>query len=314
MPEELANQTPPPAADSAPPPVAPEAAAPPEAPAKSPFQQKLESLGFESVASDEEGFNRLAEAYTRQQSAQEEIQAQIREALAQLKNTPQTTTPPQTQAAGDGWWNPPAVDEALVSRFRTPDGGWKEGTPPEIRGQAEALEAYRTKFATDLVANPKKALMPLLQEAFGELFQTQFTQIQQQQQERAYFEKALKENDWLWQKDPRTQQVTQHFSEEGARFNDTMAEFELSGMPKVKAFEAALRIRNLERAAAQSHNPQQAQAAAEQKKQELLNLAAPGLSRNGSLPKPGAEPPRNRNLRFGERVLQNMQAAGPSSQ
>ena len=297
-------ESPPPAEATTPVAPAVESQQPPP-PAVSPIIAKLAERGFENVT-EAEAFDRLLSAYDQRSQVAEQVKA----ALAELKQTPQPQ-PQQTQASGQGWWSPPQVDEAMVARYRTADG-WKDGTPAEIRQQAEALEAYRERFARDLVAKPKDALQPLVKELFQEFFKEQYGQIEAQRQEQQFFQKVDQEHgDWIWAKDPHTGRRTDRLTEEGAQFNNQMVEFENAGLPKAKAFETALKIRNAEKAAAaQRQTPAQAAATNDQKKQELLNRAAPGLNRAGSLPAPGATPPRNSNLRFGQKVLQQMQLNG----
>lgn len=280
-----------------------------ETPAQSPFVQTLSKLGFENVSDEKEGFQRLADAYSR---LKEDTSAQIRQALAELKQSHQPE-PPQTQAEGSSWWKPPAVDEALASRFRTPDGNWKEGTPPEIRQSVEALEAYRTRFASQLVADPKTALAPLLKEFFAEQFKEQYSQVSAQEQERRFFAEVQSKHDWIWEKDPVTQRHTQRFTPEGAQFNEKVIELEGRGLTTQDAFTIAMELREARKAVAKQPTAQEVSQVNEQKKLDLLHRAAPGLQRAGSLPKPGTDPPRNRNLSFGQQVLQEMQSRGPSS-
>lgn len=301
MPDEL-NPVIPPAAEAATPVVPAVESQQVEPPKVSPRIEKLTKLGFENLETEDQAFDRLASAYEQQRT----IAEQVKQALAELKQAPQPE-PQQTQASGAGWWNPPAADEATIANYRTADG-WKEGTPAEVRQQGEALQAYRERFARDLVAKPKEALMPLLKEAFGEFFQQQYGQITAAQQEQQFFTRVDAEHgEWLWQKDPHSGRQTRQLTEEGTRFHEQMVELQESGLPRTKAFEVALKIRNAERAATAKPTPQQVAATNEQTKQDFLRRQVPGPNRNGSLPASGTTPPRNRNLSFGQLAEQQFQ-------
>lgn len=319
MPEELnppQNQPPATTPESAAPPAAPEVPAPP--PAKPAIVAKLEELGFQGIADENEGIERLIQAYKQQK---DQFGNEIKQALAEVRQqvVPQAHTP---QPANGGWWNPPQVDLTTAAQFRTADGGWKEGTPAEVKSQFAAYEAYRSNFANKLLDNPEQALEPLLQKKFEEYFERKYTQVSQEQQERAYFDRAIRENDWIFEKDPLTGARANKLSAEGARFNELMASLEgetdhqgnlvVRYMPKSKAFETALRIRAAEKAAAAAKvtSPEQAAEINRQKQADLLNRASPPGSRAGSLPSPAATPPRNRNLTPGQKLLQELERAG----
>jgi hypothetical protein len=308
-PEQTTNPTP----DTPVTPPAAQESTQPAAENTSPVLQKLAELGFENVGSEQDGIERLITAYKQQR---EQFGSQIKEALSELRST--VAPPPQpVEQPGQTWWNPPAVDLNLANRFRTPDGQWKDGTPAEIRQQVEAYEAYRTNFANKFLENPKDALRPAVQEMFEEFFDQKYGQLNAQQREQQFFDKAFAENQWLFEKDPTTGRVNQQkLTPEGQRFNELMvhAYEEFGVRDRTKQFEFAMRMRAAEKAAsaAKAPTPEQAAATNDQRKQDFLNRAAPALNRNGSLPQPGATPPRNRNLTPGQKLKQQMQLDGAS--
>lgn len=296
----LESQAPPPES----PPVAPQADDTP------PLVKKLAELGFENVTSTEEGVERLISAYKQQQ---EQFGQQLKDTIAEVRASfaqPATSTPEAPDAKQ--WWNPPQADLAAASRYRTPDGGWKPETPPDLRQQVEALERYKATFADRLLTDPKSALAPLLEEKFQEFFEQKFGQITAAQREEQFFAKAYAENDWLFEKDPHSGRSTRKLSAEGQRFNELFleAQDEYGVADPIKAFGFALKLREVERGASANKTVTHEQAAAEneRRKKELITRAAPGADRGASL-QPGPTP-KNRNLSPGQRLAQNLQREG----
>jgi hypothetical protein len=297
MPEEIkappVEATPPPAAPAAP--VA-------EAPPPSKVVERLSKLGFENVT-EEDALERLASAYEQQR---EQFSRQIQDIRNELLTNAPVAPEPVENTAPDNWWNPPQADLTVASRYRNSDGSWKPETPIEVRTQVERLEQYRDNFARTLVADPEKALEPLLEKKFNKFFEQKFGQLTAQQQ----YEREVAANPWLWQKDPHTGQPTNRLSPEGERFNELMIEVERDIPDKAKAFRWAMKLREAEKAASAATrlSPEQAAEANNEKKAGLIGRAAPAVNRAGSQPAPGKETVRNRNLTFGQKVVQTMQA------
>ena len=288
---------------------APPAQTPP-ADATPPALKKLQELGFENVASVEEGLERLAGAYAQQR---EQFGTQLREAIAEVRASFTATSTEQPKAS---WWSPPQADLATASRYRQPDGTWKPETPADVRQKVEELERYRADFANRLLTDPAATLSPLFEEKFDQFFSQKFGQVTAQQQEQQFFEKALTENEWLFEKDPITgRQNRAKLTQEGERFNEIMAGLEVNedgsrALSKTKAFQVAMQLRAMEKltSAAKTPTSDQAREINERKKQEVIDRAAPPVNRSGSLP-PNTKVP-NRNLSPGQRFVQNAQAAG----
>lgn len=302
MAEEITPPTPP--ADPTPPVTTATTPPPEQTTPPSKFVERLTKLGFESVASDEDAFDRLASAFEqeRQQHAD-----QIKQIVEEVRGQVPPQTPPQP-GEKPRWWNPPQADLNVAARYRTPDGNWKPETPHDVRQSVEALEAYRNQFASKLVADPEAALAPLLEQKFEEYFERKYGQVTAEQQEKQFFERLTTEHDWLWDKDPISKRPTRNLSAEGKRFNELMIEgaerFGISS--RTKQFEYAMERRAAEQAASRQITPEQAREANDKHKADLLGRFAPPANRGGSLP-PG-KPATNKNLSFGQRVLQNLQS------
>lgn len=297
-------------ADQAPPPDAAPAAPPVTQPADNtpPVLKKLQELGFENVATVEEGLERLTSAYAQQR---DQFGSQLKEAIAEVRaefGRPATSADTAPKAS---WWSPPQADLATASRYRQPNGEWKPETPADVRAQVENLERYRAEFANKLLTDPAATLAPLLEEKFEQFFSQKFGQVTAAQQEQQFFERALSENDWLFEKDPINGKPNRaKLTPEGQRFDEIMVAYQTKGMSKRDAFEEALRIRGYEKLASSAKQPtaDQARDINAQRKQEVLDRAAPPVNRGGSLPQNTTV--RNRNLSPGQRFVQNAQAAG----
>lgn len=271
----------------------------------SPKAAKLVALGFENVSSDDEAFDRLVSAYQQQREAISSELQEIKQALVHKEE-------PKPQVTGERKpWQAPRADLAAASKYRNQDGTWKPETPTDLRSQVEAYERHRAEFAERLLADPEAAIGDLMREIARKEYEHLHGQITAQQTEAQFFQKAITENDWLFEKNPHTGKADpRRLTGEGEKFNELMSELETGGMGKVQAFQTAMRLYRAEQAAfkAQQPTPQQAQQVREQKQKEVLarGLAAPG--RNGSL----AHQPEKRttNLRPGQKFIQNLQADG----
>ena len=282
----------------------------------SPRIQALSELGFENVTDEGEAFDRLVMAY---KSKDDQFAAQLREALEQVRAQAPAAAQPATPAATKKWFDPPPVDLSLVQQYRQQDGTWKAETPADIKAQAEARLRYIETFANRLVTDPEGTLQPFVEEKFNQFFEQRFGQLTAEQQEQQFFTKALAENDWIFEKDPLTKRpVAGKLTPEGARFNELMvqAHDEFGIGSRTKQFEFALRMREMEKFTSRAKQPTAAEAAAlaEQKKRELLAKGGGQPNRTGSLPAPGENrvTQKNANLRFGQKLLQNLRTNGVS--
>lgn len=281
----------------------------PETPPVNPKLQALAELGFADVKDESEGFERLVAAHRQmkdQFSAQ--LTAAIEQVRAQVRPSDLQTSQPATPSAKK-FFDPPSVDVSLVQQYRQPDGTWKEGTPADIRTQAEARERYIQGFAQKLVTDPEGALAPLLEQKFSEFFDRRYGQLSQEQQEQQFFGKALSDNgDWLFVKDAVSGRPTQKLSPEGERFNELMVEaHDQYGIgSRIKQFEYAMKVRGFEKA--NRAVPADANAARAEQQQKLLGRATPTTNRDGTLP--AAPSVRNKNLSPGQKLWQQLQRDG----
>jgi hypothetical protein len=315
-PADAVPETPPPAAQTGKPAAPPVAKTPPNAtpetpPEPSALVKQLAELGFEGVKDEQEGMARLLAAHKQLKG---EFSNQLRSAIEELKQErPEPTgqfTPavPQTRKP----WEAPPVDIETVRAYRTPEGGWKDGTPHEVKAQFAEYEQHGTRFGQALVYRPKEALGDLIRELAREEFEARYGKLTAEQQQQQTVEKLTTENDWLWQPDPLTGKPSHQLSPEGQLVDAEMKRWTAKNIDPATALELALEKHKAHKALAASRQltPEQAAAINGDKKQELVTRAAPGISRAGSLP-PATKVP-NKHLSAGQRFVQNAQAAGLS--
>lgn len=287
-----------------------------ETPEQLSFAQRLvKELGFEGVEDDAQAQERIIAAYRQRDEelakTKSEFGAQIEALITEVRAAkPQATVETKGQPTG-GWnWNPPQVDLQLASKYRTADG-WKPETPADLRQAFEARENYTTGFAQKLVNDPEAALGELIDKRAREIVQQTFGQAQTEQQQQSAYSQLVESNAWLFEKDPVTQ-APKGLSVQGKRVNELSADILATnyGQYMSKAEVLALAIERFEHEKARAGQVRQtqnqtAQEQAAQRKQELVQRAAPGLpTRNGSTNTP------NRNLTPGQRFIQNARANG----
>jgi hypothetical protein len=277
-----------------------------ETPTLSPILQELAELGFEGLTDEKEALARVVAAH---KNLKNEFGTTLSQTLAELRQTqPTAPTQPAQEAQPGSWWNPPAVDEQLVAKYRTADG-WKPETPAEIRQQGEAHQAYLDRWANDLVRNAPKALGPAIRAEAQKIVQEMLAGQTQQQQLTQFQQRVFTENAWLFEPDPVTGKPSQSLSAEGQMIDRYVREAQERGADYEFAVDYALTKHQAAKAAAQAKTTSQAQTAEEinaQKKSELLRRSAPGLNRGGSLPTPteNRTSQRNKHIRPGERFVQ----------
>jgi len=238
----------------------PDAAAQPApdaaAPTVSPVIERLRSLGFQDVADEKQGTERLLTAFEQARQQQQALEDQINQIrqqnlLMQSQLAQQITQPGQTpgrQAPGavptpasvepaDPWPAFPQMDMGMwqtVQKWRTPEGEWKPGAPTDVMARATQWEAAINDWQAKLIMNPKEALQPIidfevkkaLQEVMGgdpkQVFEQQFETRSKQEQQQAEVAQAWERvNPWMWQADPLTQQPSRNPTEFGARFQQS---------------------------------------------------------------------------------------------
>lgn len=278
-------------------------------PAAPSLAERLKSeFGFENVANDTEAVERLIE-FNKQTKA--EYGQKVADALAELrtlKGTTQAEQPPPPAEQSTGWkWEPPAVDMALVQQYRTADG-WKPETPPQVRQQAEAWQAYHDKWANGLVRDPMNTLVPLIEDRARKIAEEMLQRTTVAQREAEAQKRIVADNPWLWDKNPVTGQPDpQKLSAEGQRMNQWMLEMANLGGSFEQQWQYAMEKRELEQYRAKQ-NSAGALETAEQKKRELLARGLP--ERSGSIPKPGEPGAQNKRISSGQQLVQRLQREG----
>lgn len=341
------------------------ATSPGDASAASRYLQRVKELGFENVSSEEEAIDRLIDSYQRTQQHFQQVQQAYQQAqpyvqygqqyLQQLQNPAfqQFQNQSQQPAAEQQydpreWWNPPQYDPMMVDKYREivvdPATGarsleWKSNTPAEVRASVEAHQAYREKWAEELVNNPQRALQPFKEEVLNDMrqeLQYMFGSTEQQREVNNFAQRIKEENaDWMFEQDPRTGRVALDpvsgqpiWSQQGQWAAHYIEEAESIGIsdPYKQWNYAILNLQNLHAQQMQYAQPQAAPPAAtveqvaEQKKQELLTRgrSVPGTnsipSRAGSVPPPDADMKRgrsqNKNSSAGQKILSDLKRAG----
>jgi hypothetical protein len=195
--------------------LADQAAAEPQAPTWTAFAQEL---GLQNVASDEDARQRLADAFSQREQDAKHYQEELSRAsyLANqylgLQSSPEFQAyiaqrgQPQVPAAPEqpkSWWQAPEVDLELAARYLTtvkdPMTGedrqdWKPGTPQNLRDGYESLQAYRAKWADELVNNPKAAMDRVFDSEFRPRAESLWAEMREKER-RAGFAQAVDQRD-----------------------------------------------------------------------------------------------------------------------
>lgn len=319
-----------------------------QAPAVQPpgFLDRLRDMGFSDLPEDEsEARDRLIEAYATQsqqrQREQEEFE-RLRTLAAygsqyleqKAKEPPPEQTSPQQPTA---WWNPPQFDRARLSRYQIqdPTSGewkWKSDTPETIVAQADAYQAYVADWADKLLYDPEKALKPAiagilsnnddLRQVLEPIVSSIFQQFSSKQREQTFLSQVQEENkDWLFEKDPRTQQVTERLTPEGEAVAGFLREAAQIGIadPQARWNYATMAYRDALVRAEDTNGGRRAAATEQRTQRQADHLARaqkkPGVglqSRGGSVPRreSGESGRQNENLSLGEELIRNMQEEG----
>lgn len=219
----------------------------PATPALSPFMQKVSELGFVDVKDENDARDRLLQAleasaqekaaYEQRIQEQDQFARYGREFLQQQQDPAyqqfqaQRQTPQQpAEAKQSDWCSIPSIDKERIAKYReldptTQEWKWKDGTPADVRVSAESYAAEVEKWQSDILTNPKETLTKAIESVARELYQKEFQQFQTQQEVQTFAQQIKTQNaDWLYAKDPRTQQPLinpvsgdPYYSEEGSR-------------------------------------------------------------------------------------------------
>lgn len=342
-----------------------QAAAQTESPTPLDLLERLNTLGFQNVTDVDDAQRRLIEAYE-QQTRELEDSRREREQQATLANygqqylahlaqqqqaqqagqpvphlgLPQSPTgvslpgqpfsgQPQAPSKALFPTPPPAGWERYRERDEAGEVVWKANTPAEIRAQVDAYEQQVDRWSNDLVYRPQEALSPVISEIVNRQVQENLQQILAEQSQRQFIEELRQKNDWMYQRDPRTNQVAVDartgnvlLTPDGQRTMEYVARAEQMGITNIHdQWTFANQQRELEQLRAQTAalaNQQTAQQTAAAKKTEHLRRGAAlpagaPTDRAGSLAPRYAQdqqPPQNTNLTPGQSLAATLRANG----
>lgn len=304
------------------------------------FVSRLTDLGFENIENEADAQERLLQSYSQLQAEAATLERE-REQLRQLADygrqyldSLQKPAAEPTKAAGHellgappaGWWAPPKFERGWLDKYQEtdPETGktkWRDGTPASVRASAEEYEAYINDWAVRLTTNPAEALRPLEEQIYqnvSRLIQEKYDGLRREEREEEFYERVKAENEWIYERDPRTNQIDrERFSPRGRRLVEVMTRLENSGVKDSREqFALAKELLGNEFGEEQP-TPQTiaARAAADKKRQEHLRRATRTPSRSASVPSPEqAEPKQTRNVHntAGHDLLDELAAAGVS--
>ena len=211
---------------------------------------QVSALGFADVQNEQDAQYRLLDSYQQLQNQnsqwadfyqqQQQQHGQLQELADQgreyqdLQRDPawqqyrdqQDAAPAQQQQQPTGeehWWAPPQIDMDGLERWRTqkvdPQTGeiyadWVEGTPRELKEDAEDYVAYLEDWAENIIRKPNEVLPGIIEQEFDKLFKSRYTalmqynnQYQQEVQNTTQVNDINERNaDWVYEVDPRTNQ------------------------------------------------------------------------------------------------------------
>jgi hypothetical protein len=334
----------------------PGAAVPPTpaqpAPQTDPFVARLAQLGFQGVTDPQEARDRLLEAYAREREQKELLAQQNQEVLgyareyAQLRQDPrfqafqqQYFAPQQAPQAPEHWWNAPQVDLSLLAEYREPildETGkqtgwkWKADAPAEYQQQVNQYQHHLKQWNEDLLTRPHEILPKIIEREVTPILDRYFQQQMQQREYQSFAQNVAQNNaDWLYARDPVTQQVQTDlmgnpiYSPDGQAVNRYLQEATQLGIADPKARWAyATRMRELELrrtqpqgALAQAAQAAQQPAPVDPRLAHLQNAAAASSQRGNSVPPahdPASRPRPRGNVRISaaDRLAQNFHAQG----
>lgn len=326
--------------------VAPVAATPEVAPAPAPetpaappppsLLDEVKQLGFADVKDERDATGRLFSDYKRLREEQDRWQ-QERETLSELarygrehlETLRKGAQPQPEQASEHPWWKAPKFSPELADRYRDVKLGtngeqeivWKENTPAEVRAAADAYQAHIQQWHLDLLTRPHEVLPEIIRHEAQKIIQDFYQERTQEQTEQQFVDGFKRENAWIYETDPRTQQPLVdpftgqvRYSAEGQKLVGLMQEAQDIGIASIKGqLQYAKRLYDATQPA-----PVQAQPAASlaqtaaQKRQESARRASRAVAqRTGSEPEVTERPrTQNRHKSMGELVLESMHSDG----
>lgn len=212
--------------------------------------QRLLDLGFKDV-DDSSGPGRLLETYEHQQQQLETLQQQIAQMqplvqyghqhLAALQSSsgggqPGASQPVAEPEPSESWWSPPQFDANWMERYREPDPTstgqfrWKENTPAEVMANTQSYQQYIQDWADNLTSRPQEVLPPIIEQVVVPLFEKMYEERRNQETSGSFIEGLRESNDWLYERDPRTNEATNKLSAEGQQAMEWASEAQEMGI------------------------------------------------------------------------------------
>ncbi len=295
------------------------------------FLEQLSELGFENVETEEDGRARLLESYQQYRGEMDELRQQLKtlqpmaeygqQYLEELRANKRQTQAPQAEAETDKpWWNPPKFEMGWLERYREtdPESGaprWKENTPADVRTSVEAYQAYLEDWADGLTRRPDELLPPIIEAIARPLFERLYEERHTAESDDQFVNELRSQNDWLFEKDPRTNQITNRLSREGqlvSHFIDEAARLGIADARQQWEYGKRMyRLAVLEDEAQSNGKTTTARQTAATKRrqhQRRSSVAENPAERGGSTQTESL--PQNTNLSPGQRLLEQMELDG----
>lgn len=264
----------------------------------------MRAAGFSDVNDPDASAARLLAAYQQseqQRRAAEEAAAEaatLKKIIAQLAHgqvapTAQQPEPPQSQPRQNSWWSPPEVDLTLLQAYRVQDDkgnlSWRPETPPAVIQAAEQYRDYVSDWQQRIATQPHTVLPKIVEEIVAPLIEQRVREIldttDRSRREEAYIDTVRRENPWLFEVDPRTNQPARGrqgelvYSDRGRRIMEIISELEQNGVRDFqRQWDLASKLERAESLVAQ----QQAAPTTQQQQQDRRMEAL--LSGGGSIP------------------------------
>lgn len=316
------------------------------------FLDQLSQLGFKDVPDEAAAHQRVIEAYTQQQHELEELRKE-RERLANLADygtkylgelkqkqqeeqaPAQTARQPEFLEVYQRYMNAPKIDLSRVQQYREQDPAsgafqWKKGTPADVMSSATTYEEWLRQWQDDIALRPQEVLPPIvmgvlherkddIKQLLAPIIEEMYQEMNGVQTEAQFLAQVEHDNaEWLYVKDPRTNEFTSKLTPEGEQIVTYLQE--LSGVPDIRTrwqyAKTMLSDRLAEGGRTVERAQEQAEKTAAQKRREHIQRTAKATaspSRGGSVPRQDSgQPParQNANLSPGRELVQQLEADG----
>jgi hypothetical protein len=287
--------------------------------------QRLLDLGFKDVT-DDDAPSRLLETYEQQQQQLQQLQSEIAQLrpvytqhLAQLQQQQAAPAAPAPEEPKQ-WWSPPKFEHGWMERYREPDAAqpgqfkWKENTPADVIANTQSYQNYIQDWADNLTSRPHEVLPPIIQEVVEPLFEKWYEDRRGKETSESFLE-GIRSNhgDWLYEKDPRTHEITDRLSAEGQRAMDWASEAqELGIMDPQNQWAYVERMRDAYGAQSKLSELTKQQTTKEkaaEQRQKVRQRSVTNLpNRGGSKSEPGE--PQNIHMSAGQQLLEALVEEG----